>query len=103
MVTVVIKGKDWRTEFYCYGYKNAEEICSGCRLKFICFTQTEEIVLKDEELEKMVGKKINLGCDVTDLAKILAPHIKLTITNRKEDEYHYKKVAQINFKDVKYE
>ena len=98
MITIKIVGKtsnnlEWYKEFHCYGYKNADEICEDCILKFQCFSGREKIEISSADLPVHSFDNI----DVAVLADAIVPTIKVAIRENKDG---YKR-AKVNFKNVR--
>jgi len=86
-------GRDWYKEYHCYGYKNADEICEDCILKFQCFSGREKMEIPVADLTV----KHFANIDVAVIADTITPTVKVTIREDKDG----KKRAKVNFKKVR--
>jgi hypothetical protein len=91
MKTIVVKGSNWKKEFHCYGWKNMEQICSVCELRFQCLTDRDDIFIESKDLH--IRNSSNITADV------IADSIANVVYFVREDS-DGRKVAKIDFDNV---
>ncbi|MFA7101262.1 MAG: hypothetical protein WC196_05980 [Bacilli bacterium] len=47
-------------EFYCYGRQDIDNVCGNCRLRFICFTDREQIEIPMADLHKRSVRNVTV-------------------------------------------
>jgi hypothetical protein len=47
-------------EFYCYGRQDIDNVCGNCRLRFICFTDREQIEIPMVDLRKRSVRNVTV-------------------------------------------
>ncbi len=91
-VIIHILGNDQRVtggierykDFHCFGRQNAEKVCSRCTLRFICFTETNQI----EVSCRFFGKYSMTEITAATVAEICTPD--LDYKERKDKDNHIK-------------
>lgn len=80
----VSSGIEKYKEFYCYGRKNADKVCSNCTLRFTCFTESNQVDVSYTHFGKHSVSEIT----AVTVAKVCTP--SLDYKERKDKDNHIK-------------
>lgn len=68
-------------DFHCYGRQNVDGVCGNCRLRFLCFTDREQIEIPVKDLHKRSVRNVTVKTIVERLVETgnpLAEQVKFT-------------------------
>ncbi len=83
-------------DFHCYGRQNIDDVCGSCRLRFLCFTDRENVEIPITQLRKRTLRNVTVKDIVNKMAEEnLLPLVKYS--KDKDGKGH----AKINFSEVK--